>query len=301
MQVDRAPIAASDVRTGAAPPVERPPGARPSDPTAPASLATPLAFSLSILVPAYNEAASIRSTVESLLSLRIPHGMHEVIVVDDGSTDHTLEILAGVAERVPKGRLRVLRQHRNMGKGAAVRRAFADAAGTHVLIFDADSEYDPRDIPALTAPIVSGRADVVYGVRLSGVNVAFPSLSHAVGNRLMTLAANFLFGAWMTDMHTCLKLFPAPLVQAMTLTEKGFGIDTELTTEMLRHGFRPYEVPVSYVGRTREEGKKVRLRDAVDCFEVMARVRMRGRRSPGKRDRRLAPRVTRGMVGVMGG
>jgi hypothetical protein len=109
----------------------------------------------------------------------------------------------------------------------------------------------------------------------------------------MTVAANLLYGAWLTDMHTCLKLLPVPLLRSMTLTEDGFGLDTEITAEMLRLGFRPFEVPASYVGRTKEEGKKIGLGDAFRCFYVLAKVRLRGKRKPGLRDRSLAPRVTR--------
>ncbi len=247
---------------------------------------------LTIAMPAYNEARSIEAAIRPLLDLHIEGG-HELVVVDDGSHDGTAAILSRLSAEPHEGRLRVLTQPQNRGKGAAVRRAIVEAAGEYLLIFDADSEYDAADIPGLVAPLRSGRAEAVYGVRLSGVNVVIPTLSHAVGNRVMTIAANLLYGAWLTDMHTCLKLLPVPLLRAMTLTEDGFGLDTEITAEMLRLGFRPFEVPASYVGRTKEEGKKIGLSDAFRCFYVLAKVRLRGKRKPGLRDRSLAPRVTR--------
>ncbi len=247
---------------------------------------------LTIAMPAYNEARSIEAAIRPLLDLHIEGG-HELIVVDDGSHDETAAILARLAAEPHEGRLRVMTQPHNQGKGAAVRRAIAEAAGDYLLIFDADSEYAAADIPSLVAPLHAGRAEAVYGVRLSGVNVVIPTLSHAIGNRVMTIAANLLYGAWLTDMHTCLKLLPVPLLRAMTLTENGFGLDTEITAEMLRLGFRPYEVPASYVGRTKEEGKKIGLGDAFRCFYVLGKVRLRGKRKPGLRDRSLAPRVRR--------
>lgn len=252
----------------------------------------PLSPLLTIAMPAYNEARSIEAAIRPLLDLHIEGG-YELIVVDDGSHDETAVILARLAAEPHEGRLRVLTQPQNQGKGAAVRRAIAEAAGDYLLIFDADSEYAAADIPSLVAPLHTGRAEVVYGVRLSGVNVVIPTLSHAIGNRVMTIAANLLYGAWLTDMHTCLKLLPVPLLRAMTLTENGFGLDTEITAEMLRLGFRPYEVPASYVGRTKEEGKKIGLSDAFRCFYVLGKVRLRGKHKPGLRDRSLAPRVRR--------
>lgn len=248
------------------------------------------AIFLSIVMPAFNEANTVEVAVTKLLSLQIS-GDYELIVVNDGSTDETAEILAKVESKIGNRRMRILSQPTNTGKGAAVRRAIAEASGAYLLIFDADSEYDVADISRLVEPLLTGRAEVVYGVRLSGVNVVIPTLSHAIGNRVMTMAANLIYGAWLTDMHTCLKLIPVPLLKAMTLTENGFGLDTEITAEMLRLGYRPYEVPASYVGRTREEGKKIGFLDALRCFYVLGKVRLRGKRKPGLRDRSLAPSV----------
>ena len=240
---------------------------------------------LSVVMPAYNEAASLGDVVRAVLA-SLPAG-GELVVDDDGSTDDTAEILEGVRDE----RLRAVRHTTNGGKGAAVRTGLKEATGTHVLVFDADHEYDPADIERVLDPVRRGRAEVVYGVRVPGVHTVQPSLVHAIGNKVMTAAANLVYGCAINDLHTCLKLLPLPLVRAMTLTENGFGLDTEITGEMLRRGFRPYELPVSYVGRSKEEGKKIKARDALSCFAVMVRVRLRGRVKPGHRDKTLAPRT----------
>jgi len=237
------------------------------------------------VMPAHNEEASVREVLEGVLAA-VP-AESEVIVVDDGSTDATGPILGSIRDP----RLKVVTHASNRGKGAAVRTGLREASGTHVLVFDADHEYDPSDIVKLLEPVRRGRAEVVYGVRIPGIHTLQPSLMHALGNKVMTAAVNLVYGAAINDLHTCLKLLPLPLVRAMTLTETGFGLDTEITGEMLRRGFRPYELPVSYVGRSKEEGKKIKFRDAFACFAVMVKVRLRGRVRPGHRDRSLVPRT----------
>lgn len=236
-------------------------------------------------MPAHNEQASIREVLDGVLAAAPAEC--EVVVVDDGSTDDTPVLLAAIRDP----RLKVVTHETNRGKGAAVLTGLREATGTHLLVFDADHEYDPADIVKLLEPIRRGRAEVVYGARIPGLHTSQPSLVHAIGNKVMTTAMNLVYGAAINDLHTCLKLLPMPLVRAMTLTETGFGLDTEITGEMLRRGFRPYELPVSYVGRSKEEGKKIKLRDAYSCFFVMAKVRFRGRVKPGHRDRSLAPRT----------
>ncbi|MGA2527524.1 MAG: glycosyltransferase family 2 protein [Acidimicrobiales bacterium] len=248
-------------------------------------------FKLTIVVPVYNEEHTIGRVLEALVAQSIP-GDFEIIVVDDGSTDRTREMLQASWH----SRHVHIRHETNRGKGAAVRTGIARASGTHLLVFDADSEYDPADIPRLIAPILSGRAEVVYGVRVRGAGVVFPSFINLLGNRVMTAAANLLYGSAMSDLHTCLKLLPLPLLRLMPLKEEGFGLDTEVSAELLRRGFRPFEVPVSYVGRSREEGKKIRLSDAFRCFEVLVRVRLRGRTRYGIRDKSLLPSVSESML-----
>lgn len=246
----------------------------------------PVAFKLSIVVPAYNEERSIHEVLGALESLQTG-APYEIVVVDDGSDDATFAL----ANAYNGTHTRVLRHLVNRGKGAAVRTGIEAASGSHVLVFDADDEYDPQDIAKLIEPLVRGRAEVVYGVRLRGVGTIHPTFVHAFGNWLMTNTANVLYGAAITDLHTCLKLLPLPLLRAMELTESGFGLDTEITAELLRRGWRPFELPVSYVGRSREEGKKITGFDAVRCFWILAKVRLRGKTRPGLRDRHLSPPV----------
>ena len=243
-------------------------------------------FKLSIVVPVYNEETTIHKVVETLASQPI-RSYVEIIVVDDGSTDRSWEILQATF----RNQHVTVRHEVNRGKGAAVRTGMALATGTHLLVFDADSEYDPADLTRLVAPIVSGRAEVVYGVRVRGAGTTFPSLINVIGNRLMTMLANVLFGSTISDLHTCLKLLPIPMLHQMRLAEEGFGLDTEISAELLRLGFRPFEVPVSYVGRSREEGKKIRLKDAFRCLVVLMKVRLRGCTRYGTRDKSIAPPV----------
>ncbi|HEY1826353.1 MAG TPA: glycosyltransferase family 2 protein [Acidimicrobiales bacterium] len=244
-------------------------------------------FRLSVIVPSYNEQATILLVLDELLSLDIPGKELEVIVVNDGSTDGTHRLLANFEDT----RLVQIHHERNCGKGAAVRTGIKAAKGTHVLIFDADDEYDVKDIPRLVTPIITGRAEVVYGNRMSGFGTVHPSLWHAVGNKAMTFLANMLFSSAISDLHTCLKLVPMPLLNSFNLDEGGFGLDTEISAEVLRAGFRPFEVPISYVGRSKDEGKKIRLSDALRCVYVLFKVRTRPVTPYGKRDRSLSPAV----------
>jgi glycosyltransferase involved in cell wall biosynthesis len=244
-------------------------------------------FRLSVIVPSYNECGSILKVLDDLLSLDIPGKELEIIVVNDGSTDDTTALL----ESFEDSRLVKMGHSRNLGKGAAVRTGMRAAKGSHVLIFDADHEYDVQDIPRMVTPILTGRAEVVYGNRMSGFGTVHPSLWHAVGNKAMTLLANVLFSSAISDLHTCLKLLPVPLVNSFDLDEGGFGLDTEISAEVLRAGFRPYQVPISYVGRSKEEGKKIRLNDALRCVYVLLKVRARPVTPYGKRNRDLTPQV----------
>ena len=229
---------------------------------------------LSILMPAHNEGRLIEASVDRLLGVRLPCEV-ELIVIDDGSSDETSSILESFGRDIT-----VLRHEVRRGKGSAVLTGAAAAHGTHLLIFDADHEYDPLDIPRLLEPVVAGVADVVFGPRIAGLHTRYPSFRFVLGNRMTTLAANILFDAWVTDLHTCLKLVPLGVFRELTLTETGFGLDTEITAELLRRGWRPFEVPVSYLGRSRAEGKNITWWDGVECLGVLVRVRLR-RRSSG--------------------
>jgi glycosyltransferase involved in cell wall biosynthesis len=200
-----------------------------------------------------------------------------LIVVNDGSSDGTAELLRS---RLDRERIRLLEHQTNLGKGAAVRTGVAQARGSHVLVLDADLEYAPTDIPALLGPVLGGLAHHVYGARVMGMNVRFPSFRYALGGRATTLVANVLYDSCLTDMHTCLKLLPVAHFRSLRLREDGFGLDTELTARLLRGGVRPYEVPISYAGRDHAAGKKISWRDGLKCVAVLARVRFELRPQP---------------------
>ncbi len=233
---------------------------------------------LSILMPAYNEQRTIAAAVAGVLTATYPSDF-ELIVVDDGSTDGTSQIL----ETLEHQKVRVITHPRNLGKGAALLTGAAVARGTHLVPFDADLEYDPDDLAALVTPVLEGRCDVVYGARLFGANTRYQSYRHVLGNRALTMVANVLFHAYLRDLHTCLKLMPVQLFTELNLAEDGFGLDTEITAKLLERGVRPFEVPVTYHSRSVEHGKKITWRDGVECLQVLARVRS------GRRADRTAP------------
>ncbi len=228
---------------------------------------------LSVLVPAYNERATVAGTVKSLLETAFPPGVAiEVVVVDDGSSDGTTELLAGLSDP----RVRCLRHDRNRGKGAAVKTAAAAARGDYMVIFDADSEYAPADLARAVQPVLDGDAEVVYGARTFGGATAH-SFWYVLGNRGTTMAANALFNCWIADLHTCIKLLPLALFRSLDLTEERFGLDTELTARLLAAGYRPYEIPVRYKARTHAAGKKITWRDGVEALGILLRVRWQTR------------------------
>ncbi len=232
-------------------------------------------YSLSVVMPAHNEERTIERAVGEILEMKLGHRF-ELIVVDDGSSDRTPDLL----QQIDDPRVFHHRHQTNLGKGAAVLNGAASATGSHMVVFDADHEYRARDLVQMFEPIVEGRAQVVFGTRVFGMNTLFPSFSYALGNRATTFAANVLFGAYLTDLHTCLKMFPVPLFRQLQLKHVGFGLDSEITGELLRRGFRPFEVPVTYVGRSHAQGKQITWRDGFDCLAVLGRVRMRGRIAP---------------------
>jgi glycosyltransferase involved in cell wall biosynthesis len=208
--------------------------------------------------------------VQEVLGIDYPCEV-ELIVVNDGSRDRTPQLLNEVDDP------RVVVHHHpvNRGKGAALKTAVKLATGTHIVPFDADLEYLPEDLPRLLDPIIRGKCNVVYGTRMFGVNTVHRSYRYAVGNRLLSRLVNLLYDSCISDLHTCLKLIPLEMVRALTLTEDGFGLDTEITASLLRHGVRPFEVPISYYSRSHAQGKKISWRDGVECILILFRVRMR--------------------------
>jgi len=222
---------------------------------------------LSVLMPIYNEAATLASAVERVLEVGYPCEM-ELVLVDDGSTDGTEKLL----ELMDDPRL-VKKTHAvNQGKGAAVRTAVGLATGDYVIICDADLEYTPADIPALLEPVLQGEAQVVFGTRSFGSHTAY-SFWYVMGNRAVTMTANILFNAWLSDLETCFKLMPLSLYKELDLRENGFGVEPEITAKLLRRDIRPYEVPINYRARGREQGKKLTWRDGVKALWVLARIR----------------------------
>jgi len=233
---------------------------------------------LSILMPAYNEAATIGVAIKRVLDVEYPCEI-ELIVVNDGSADNTAEALAALSDP----RVVTASHDVNQGKGAAVRTAASLATGDYLLVFDADLEYSPEDILGLLAPVMRGDAQVVYGVRTFGASTAH-SFWFVIGNRVNTFTANALFNTWISDLHTCLKLMPVALFRDLPLTQKRFGLDTEITALLLKRGVRLWEVPISYKARSREEGKKLTWGDGVKATWIMVRVRFgrRHRRQPSR-------------------
>ncbi len=224
---------------------------------------------LSILMCAYNEEQRIGRAIAELLQMDYPCDI-ELIVVDDGSTDGTPLLLA----QIDDPRVIVYRHVINLGKGAALRSAVKLASGTHAVPFDADLEYSPADLPRMLEPVLAGRSQVVYGARLFGFYTVYQSYRYAKGNRVMTQLANMIYDAGLSDLHTCLKLIPLPLLKTLPLSEIGFGLDTEITALLLKLGIRPFEIPVSYYSRSHAEGKKIRWQDAVACVRILVQVRM---------------------------
>jgi len=217
---------------------------------------------LSIVIPVFNEAATIREIIARVREAPLPEGLaREIVVVDDYSTDGTREILQ---DCIGTGSCQILFHERNQGKGAALRTGFAQATGDIVLIQDADLEYDPREYPKLLAPILAGKADVVYGSRFAGgesKRVLF--FWHYVGNKIITTLSNAFTNLNLTDIETCYKVFRREVLSKIKVDEDRFGFEPEITAKVARLGVRIYEVGISYSGRTYTEGKKINWKDGV--------------------------------------
>ena len=223
---------------------------------------------LSILMPVYNEAQTVQNAIKAVLDVEYPCSV-ELVVVDDASSDGTAEILDGVEDE----RLVKLRHPVNRGKGAAIRTAVAVATGDYVVLFDADLEYRPGDIPELLKPALAGEGQVVYGNRTFGSHSAF-SYWYVIGNKFVTTVANVLFNSYISDYATCLKLMPAELYRSLNIKSNGFAMDAEITAKLLARKVRPFEVPIAYRARSREAGKKITWRDGFKAIGVMLRIRL---------------------------
>ncbi len=232
---------------------------------------------LSVVVPAYNEEA----TIETILRRVLESGYAaEVLVVDDGSTDSTAEIVTKMTER--DERVRLISQGRNQGKGAALRRGFAEATAELVIVQDADLEYDPSEYDVLLEPLLDGRADVVFGSRfLAGRPHRVLYYWHSVGNRLLTVLSNMATNLNLTDMETCYKVFRREVIQSITIEEDRFGFEPEITAKIARGHHAIYEVGIGYSGRTYAEGKKIGWRDGVRALVCIVKYSPVGMRLRG--------------------
>ncbi|NJP04820.1 MAG: glycosyltransferase family 2 protein [Chloroflexaceae bacterium] len=222
---------------------------------------------LSVIMPCYNEAETLPRILERVRAVELDK---EIIAVDDHSSDNTFALLQ--AEAADDSRMRVIRHPRNRGKGAAVRSGLIHALGQIVIIQDADLEYDPNDYYELVKPIVDGRVDVVYGSRFLGSHTGM-YFWNAIGNIGLTFLTNFLFNSWISDMETCYKVMRTDIMRNLHLESNDFRLEPEITAKVLRQGHRIYEVPVSYLGRTYEEGKK--MRPSQGFYAIMALLRYR--------------------------
>ena len=222
------------------------------------------AYKLSIVIPTYNEQATLPVILERVRG--VPLSLEkEIIVVDDGSTDGTADVLAKIKD------INVFRNEQNQGKGAALRKGLAQATGDIVLIQDADLEYDPNDYHKLLGPILDGKADVVFGSRFRGETQRVLYFWHYAGNSLITLISNIFTNLNLTDVYTCYKVFTREVVHRMTplLKSNRFNIEAELTARVAQGGWRVYEVPINYFGRTYEEGKKIHWWDGIRALKAI--------------------------------
>jgi glycosyltransferase involved in cell wall biosynthesis len=222
---------------------------------------------LSVIMPVYNERDTLKQIVQQVLDTGLAH---EIIIVDDGSTDGSREIMRQWQDHPV---IRVLYHEKNSGKGSAVRTGFSAATGDVLIIQDADLEYDPRDYPKLIQPIEEGRADVVYGSRFLGAPARKMYFWHRVGNAALTLLTNILYNLDLSDMETCYKCFRAEVVRDVPLRSRRFELEPEITAKIAKRGYRIYEVAISYYGREFDEGKKITGWDALPALWTLIKYR----------------------------
>ncbi|MCD6521652.1 glycosyltransferase family 2 protein [Candidatus Calescamantes bacterium] len=227
---------------------------------------------LSIIIPVFNEEKTVEKLIEEVCRVELPEVEKEIIVVDDGSTDATPEILKRIKNKYPE--LKVVFKEKNEGKGSAIRRGLKEVTGDLVVFQDADLEYDPRDYPLLMKPILEGKADVVYGSRFLGPHRVL-LFWHLIGNIFLNLVTNFLYNTTLTDMETCYKMFRSEVIKNLPLKAQGFEIEPEITAKILKRRYRVWEVPISYNGRGYEEGKKITWRDGFIALYTLFKYRFK--------------------------
>lgn len=236
---------------------------------------------VSLVIPVYNESRTLAELLRRVVAVDFPK---ELVLVDDFSTDGSREFLQSLQEKglellegTPRNEntLRVLFQEKNQGKGAALRRGFQEATGDIVLVQDADLEYDPRDIPRVIQPILDGVADVVFGSRFIGSPRKVLYYWHTMGNKLLTTLSNMTSGLNLTDMETCYKAFRAEVIKSIQVEEDRFGFEPEVTAKIARGNWRVYEVPISYHGRTYEEGKKIGWKDGFRALYAITKYSLK--------------------------
>jgi glycosyltransferase involved in cell wall biosynthesis len=227
----------------------------------------PVYRTLSVIMPVFNERATVAEILRRMRAVELPLTL-QIIVVDDGSTDGSDNILGALEDST----VRVINHSQNQGKGAAIRTGMAAATGDLLLIQDADLEYDPDDWPRLLDPMLKGKAHVVYGSRFTGERKNMLPL-HWFANRVLSFTTNLLYSSTLSDMETCYKLFDAKALEGMTIVSNRFDFEPEITAKMLRRGYRIYEVPISYAGREPHEGKKITWRDGFSALVALVRFR----------------------------
>ena len=229
-----------------------------------------MAGGLSILMPVFDERSTIEAAIDDALTAELPTGSRELVVVDDGSTDGTRELLRST--EWPEN-VKVVFHERNLGKGAAIRTALQHATEEFAAILDADLEYRAADLAVVLEPLVSGDARVVFGTRAWTSQSSF-SFWYVMGNKSVTMATNVLYNCWISDVMTCHKAMHTDLFRSLSLRERGFAIEPEIAARLLRAGERIHEVPISYQARSREAGKKLTSTDGLRVLRTLVRCRV---------------------------